>query len=336
MKPDNKNWRRIDDLYPSDNWGRKSRFYWKKENIERLGFKYKKGRAYKIIIKKVNFKNKILANVFFSQHGLAPKVYRVGNFKWWKFIEMDYVPRRKTDILMTRTMIEVASRDVDFIKIYEHDLVHRNNYRYNKFVDYHGFEIDLPKFKSWLYERIKQDTHWGHKNDKNENYPYQTFSDFKGKRQTIYRIGKLGLDQIDFKGKSVLDIGCNMGVFLYYAKEEGADKLVGVDIKEVIRLAELYEYYKTNGGIEFYGETLTPDTIDKYGKFDVVLYLAMVHSLEYPEKLKKITKELLIFEGHNLMDKNKTENELSKIFNKVIFKGFTEDRGSRPVFWCYV
>lgn len=328
--------RKIDDLYPADAWGRKSRFYWKKESIEKLGLSYKRGRAYKIIIKQLkDFNSLIISNIFFSQYGLAPRIYRVGKFRGWKFIEMDYVPKKPADFEVTRKMIEAIAGEVDFISVYEHDLVHKNNYRGNKYLDYHGFEVDLPKFEDWLLTKITNDTHWGHRNDNDENYPYQTFRDFVGKRKSISRIRRLGLDKIDFKGKSVLDIGCNMGYFLYYAKNKGATRLVGLDKKEVIRLADLYQFYKTNGGIEFYGEELTPKTLDKYGKFDVVLYLAMVHSLGYPKELRSIAKYLLVFEGHNMQAVETTKKELENIFPKVEFRGFSEDRGKRPVFWCY-
>jgi hypothetical protein len=44
----------------------------------------------------------------------------------------------------------------------------------------------------------------------------------KGRRSMDHRIKALGLDKIDFKGKTVLDIGCSNGAFLRYARDRAA------------------------------------------------------------------------------------------------------------------
>lgn len=58
-----------------------------------------------------------------------------------------------------------------------------------------------------------------------------------------------GLDpefkELDFKGKTVCDLGCNMGYFSFYAWEKGAREVVGYDLEPKVvagakKLAELY------------------------------------------------------------------------------------------------
>ncbi len=57
---------------------------------------------------------------------------------------------------------------------------------------------------------------------------------------------------LDFKGKTVCDLGCNLGHFTFYAHERGAKKVVGYDmepkvIKGARKLAALYNIK----GVEF-------------------------------------------------------------------------------------
>ncbi|TIH17100.1 methyltransferase domain-containing protein [Marinifilum sp. JC120] len=51
--------------------------------------------------------------------------------------------------------------------------------------------------------------------------------------------------ELDFAGKSVCDLGCNMGHFSFYARERGAKEVVGYDLESKVvvgarKLAELY------------------------------------------------------------------------------------------------
>jgi 2-polyprenyl-3-methyl-5-hydroxy-6-metoxy-1,4-benzoquinol methylase len=123
-------------------------------------------------------------------------------------------------------------------------------------------------------------------------------------------------------------------MFCHYASNKGA-KVTGIDMPLVIEIADLYKLYKGVHNIDFISKELFIEDLKTLGKFDIVFYFAMIHSLGRPLELKNLTKELLIYEGHNLEDENKTEEELKKIFNKVEYKGKTKDRGIRPIFWCW-
>lgn len=52
--------------------------------------------------------------------------------------------------------------------------------------------------------------------------------------------------KLDFTGKSVCDLGCNMGHFSFYASKHGADEVVGYDLEPKVlagakKLADLYD-----------------------------------------------------------------------------------------------
>jgi len=74
---------------------------------------------------------------------------------------------------------------------------------------------------------------------------------------------------VDLKGKRVLDVGCNLGMMCYLAKEAGAGRIVGVDINpEYIDQAR-----KLWPKLEF-----NVNSVYKLnGKYDIVIASAMMH-----------------------------------------------------------
>jgi SAM-dependent methyltransferase len=82
------------------------------------------------------------------------------------------------------------------------------------------------------------------------------------------------LEGIDFKGKQVLDVGCNSGQYCLYAKKRGALKIVGVDVDE-IRLEQAKILSDQEGaGIIF--EKRSIYELNELGKFDIVLCIAVL------------------------------------------------------------
>jgi SAM-dependent methyltransferase len=90
----------------------------------------------------------------------------------------------------------------------------------------------------------------------------------------------LPLDLACFKGKSVLDIGCNGGWWSFLAEEVGAKEVLGIDVdSDMIALA------RTNGkriGSKVKFETVSVEDM-KTRKFDIILLLAILHHLSRPE-----------------------------------------------------
>jgi SAM-dependent methyltransferase len=130
------------------------------------------------------------------------------------------------------------------------------------------------------------------------NLAYQAAESQSGGSYTENKLRRLQLPSL--QGKNFLDLGCNSGFYCNYAKKEGANRVVGVDIDErVIALAR--ESYPE---IEFYdkGWDVFPS-----GPFDVVILLSAIHYARSPVAVvKDVFRELrsdglFVLEG-GLMD----------------------------------
>lgn len=224
----------------------------------------------------------------------------------------------------------------NFIKInYEgkngmQEINNRNNWIKDKYIDLGGFKF---KDKNKYFEKLKKDiikyTYFG----SGFHQSYQSSFDFEGKRKTNYRIKKYELDKIDFNGKSVLDLGCNLGLFCHYAKKRGAKDVLGIDKnKEAIKCAKEYANWKELYNINFKAKDLNNF---KPKPADIVFFLAVSQYLGFPEWLGEITKEVLIYEGHANEELIETKEKLEKIFPRVDEIGYSEDRSKRPILKCY-
>jgi 2-polyprenyl-3-methyl-5-hydroxy-6-metoxy-1,4-benzoquinol methylase len=326
--------RKVDKEFDCDEWGRYSRFFSTKEKIEKMGLEYKEGRAYKLLVsdRHNNIKEAqriAIIQTILSNRGLSPKVYNIGKIQNYFYLEVEYLNGDFGVDLQTKDNIQEFLEHSP-IKPYSIDLDMDKNYIDGKYIDFHGFEIDWNQFESWLKNEIKEKTHWGRKDD--GRIAYQSDTNLLGKRDTITRLKKMELDQIDYTNQTVLDLGCSIGMMSYFAESKGA-KVIGIDLPEVIFLATLYKFFNyPDSRIEFIAHDL------KMGlpklQVSIVFDFAMVHTIGRPKELANITKRLLVYEGHNLESKEKTEAEFKKIFSKVRFVGYTEDRGVRPIFWC--
>ena len=165
--------------------------------------------------------------------------------------------------------------------------------------------------------------------------------------------------QSDIYGKSVLDIGCNVGALLHYARILSAGPTGGVDcMEDTITLArKIAEHY---GQCIIYivanilHEDFTAEFEEKFERveFNTVLFLSVYHSIVQKhrlldpeeidriwEHLDKVTGEVLYFEGHG----NETEQQYRDLFKKYLptyavnFLGMNHDYlnenfGGRPFF----
>jgi len=324
MIPDNYR-KNFDNTYTSDDFGRMSRYCFKKKTVEKLGLEYKEGRGYKVIVDNIgDIVEKAIIREIFAYEGVGPKIYKLGKFTGYDCLEIEHIEGDKYASFnpYTKEKIRKVLRKYPFILPYEVDLGVAENYIGDKYIDFHGFQLNKPKFKEWLYEEINQRTHWGHLNDNNERFSYQS-CELVGKRDVEYRIEKMKLGEINWRNQKILDVGCNLGMFMHYIIDEGGS-CIGYDTKPIMNIANIYRFWaKPYADIEF----RLPDK----DEFDIQLHLAMVHTFGYPKAIAPLT----IFEGHNLQEKGKVREELEKNFSKVEFISYTKDRGIRPVFWCW-
>lgn len=172
-------------------------------------------------------------------------------------------------------------------------------------------------------------------------HAYQTLDFYEDKirgwrDQDDSRLNKFSSN--DFKDKSVLDIGCNIGALLHFALGQGASKVFGIDcmsdtIEQARRIATKY-----NQPIKYSVENILDDDFIESTRevlgvnhYDTVLFLSVYHSID-PKRifipideiknvwkaLNKLTKHTLYFEGHS----GEKREEYMNLFNKYLDPNF--------------
>ena len=97
----------------------------------------------------------------------------------------------------------------------------------------------------------------------------------------------------DWKGKTVLDLGCNIGLLGKYVNSRGAVGYLGVDTKE-----DMIEIGKDRYGLELIAGDVGL-VLDRSQDFDITIAMALFHHFpdkKFKEVLKKIKSKVLIFE----------------------------------------
>lgn len=104
--------------------------------------------------------------------------------------------------------------------------------------------------------------------------------------------------RVDFKDKSVLDVGCNSGQYCFMAKDMGAEKVSGFDV-DAVRIAQARTLAENEGyGIEF--EQRGIFDMDTSKRYDVLLCIAVLTEIQdifgAIEVLKKVIGEKAFIE----------------------------------------
>ena len=186
---------------------------------------------------------------------------------------------------------------------------------------------DTTEFENILEERAT-----------NSTAMYQDIGDVKGRRNTEQRMKTINFVQ-DFKGKSVLDLGCNLGAISIECAKRNAGRVVGVDrnVKTIdlatryVKLLGLdnvsYNVFHINNGLEKLKQVIGTE------QFDYVMVLSVVNNVD-PKKLEEIIRyycrHAIIFEGHAKQSKDKCISYLKRWgFKNIEFIGYTSDKSSK-------
>lgn len=112
----------------------------------------------------------------------------------------------------------------------------------------------------------------------------------------------------DLTGKSVLDIGAWDGFYSFEAEKRGASKVLAIDNfyrdKKEWTGSQGFEVAKEilNSKVEFKKASVYDLSPEKFGMFDIVLFLGVFYHLRHPllalERISSVTKEMLIMETH--------------------------------------
>jgi len=316
-----------------------------------LGYDLEKNEFIKVIIQPegnqyYNLDEVVQIQNIFWLNGMAPRIKKIVKVNYDNeerdALVMGYLPKvNRYDYVLQINKIKQICND-NFIQWNDqgedqelHDI---GNWIKDRFIDYGGFKfIDKQKYIDKLNKKIESQTHFG-KSYEGRKARYQSDDGLDGKRKTQYRIDKMKLKDIDFNNKTVLDIGCNLGMFSQYAKKRGAANVIGFDINEdIIHCAKEYANIKGIYDIEFLTTDIDWDRKHKRPKMpsaDIVFYLAMSQYLGFDPDILNLANEILIYEGHADEDAENTKKELLKVFPIVEDLGYTDDRSIRPIFIC--
>lgn len=163
----------------------------------------------------------------------------------------------------------------------------------------------------------------------------------KSPRDNKKRIEWMDLDKLDFKNKSVLDIGCAGGFFCLYSKDKGASKVLGIDYPDFTPSNPILAAKLVANELEFWDIDYKEMDLRKNkpeGVYDYTFFFSMNYHIGIPDWLPEITKELCIVED-NSKDRNAKE-KLEKLFSRVEYKGESVDRGEEKgnglkIYYCY-
>lgn len=207
----------------------------------------------------------------------------------------------------------------------------------SQFVDFGRFYFRDPKwYRAYLKGKIQV--------RKGGRVAYQAVEELgiKGQRGHRHRVKHMQLDGLDFRGKTVLDIGCNNGAMLREALRRGARRVVGVDFRRVsywCQIMNLLEYWNYDiYPLDLPEQAEMIEVCTGTAKFDVVFALAIVQHMEggYQPWLAKLAKETFYLEGDRVPDSGEQYSEaLARDFRQVEWLGWIKDEDARPLYRCW-
>jgi SAM-dependent methyltransferase len=109
------------------------------------------------------------------------------------------------------------------------------------------------------------------------------------------------LDRIRFEGRSVLDLGSNLGEISRGARERGADLVDGFEYDSYfVEMANLLNAYHGTTRVSFYERDITDAGI--YTEtYDIVMALSVfIYARPVMETLAKITRDAFVLETHRI------------------------------------
>ncbi len=217
------------------------------------------------------------------------------------------------------------------------------------YVDIQNFKLtNIDSASSNLSKMINKDTHFGASNLlRSDKYSYQSVPELniKGKRDSNYRIHLidqlLHKNKIDLAKCHVLDVGCNLGLFLTYSLYRGANWAVGLDMPDVATTARKYMYKKGFSTFDILGVDLKSDSVLDHlpcKDFKFIFYMSIEGHIGFPKWLDDINFEYILYEGH---EGENIEGITKKIISsrldiKILdeLKSQDGDSRSRPMLLC--
>lgn len=156
-----------------------------------------------------------------------------------------------------------------------------------------------------------------------------------GIRDTSLRIASLGLDRFEFRGSTVVDIGCNGGQFLNYAAARGMRYGCGLDWDKVVQAADYVSNYLGHFNIRYLPAALHESLPDDMNRepYDLILMLSMTTHIGTPDYLHTLGKRMILEVNHPHQIEA-VEQALAPHWWYAPF-GKAGDHGDRQIFHAY-
>ena len=95
------------------------------------------------------------------------------------------------------------------------------------------------------------------------------------------------ISQVDFTGRTVIDLGCNLGFYSFLARQLGAERVLGVDWNErVIRGAQIVGSLNRIDGVDFECANFIDDGVE--GIFDISLLIDFIGKVNLRDGIQRV------------------------------------------------
>ena len=239
---------------------------------------------------------------------------------------VEYIPNEEFNSQLAAQLIrdiKTAMKEEGFvlaghIRGWDHkDFDPEHNYNGNiRSLNGEPYYVDVQRFK-WrdqqaairrLVKELRPVSHFGRSQPVlGGTFLYQSFDALGeiGRRDTEVREKRIDkvLQEAGFSydRTRILDIGCNIGLFLIHSLDRGALSCTGIDRKRVTRVARKLVYSLGYSRISFVAADLAQDELElsEIGQpYDLVFFLAISAHIGQPKWLSKLRFRFLLYEGH--------------------------------------
>ena len=222
--------------------------------------------------------------------GLAPRVYDL--------VDIDGKVAQVTDYLEKEG--KMGKIEDDRFNFVNNETTKPHNCFDGKLVDFQGACFkDFSATKKDLINKAHSLTSF----PRTERQLYQSTKYCPGKRDTKGRLSRYKFPS--FEGKTVFDIGCNFGMMMRAAHDNGALRVVGIDWPNEVDISRQLAIMDGYFNLDFVGgdlKKLTGEEVQKLtgiDKFDIHFFFAMEMWIGWPKWVKNC--DTLYYEGHGLV-----------------------------------
>ena len=275
----------------------------------------------------------------YSWYGLAPRVYGIIELPSERFAQIvafadgSGKPRvAKARQVAAQYRLGVSGGDIN------KQLAESHRWIGGQIVDFGRFHFADSK---WYRRKMRRHVIRYHKKKHTKPVGYHPCPELNvpGVRTILPRIAQMRWDDYEWKGRTVLDVGCNSGAFSREVAKRGAARVIAVDHKFATQNRELFNW------LGYWNIDCLQVSLPKQWKtirrksgikrFDTVICLSMVgHAGGYKGWLPELCGDLLFFSGQGAEDRRKYQGKLDKDFAQTEWRGYATDNGRHPVWVC--